>query len=651
MTDKKGIINEILQLNEKFYKTLKTAEESLANGETVSNYTDELFRILHTIKGLSAMAEMKTLSKTMHKAEQLLNDIRKGVVNADQNVIDLLHKCRTLVNKAVEQNDIEKKDLKQIEREAKKITSENKTTETKTADYLQIIPKEIREYFTEIELNKIALNVKKGNKIILCKTSFDFEDFENKIEEIRKNLKNGEIIALIPGDFYQDGNKIDFTLLIATEKDVKKIKKIFPENSKFKQLENIEKKQKKEKEKNYAIPPILKIDWQKVNTLLGDIDDIESAKNALLKKAKELMPERDFEKLEFNISMLNKKLSTLHKNIVNLRLISLWPLFQLIENTIRTTAETLNKKVKISIKGANTKIDKPIVDSLIEPLLHLARNAVDHGIETPQERIKKGKPEYGTIKIEAYQSENSVFIEFSDDGKGIDFQTIREKAKDLNILKSFNTITNEQLLQLLFLPGFSTKNKASQISGRGIGLDSVKNTLTSIGGDIFVKTEKGKGTKFILKLPLTTAIMPLFFVEVENFVIAIPEVSITKIENFDKNKMAYLHNKTYYKCENEPVPLINLPQLLNKITVFSPLANVITVNFANTTVCVLIDRIIDHSEKPIIPFKGKLKNLPLFSSVCRFRENKVAYVLNLSQLIEFTRNKYESNIKIRTLGF
>ena len=651
MTDKKGIINEILQLNEKFYKTLKTAEESLANGETVSNYTDELFRILHTIKGLSAMAEMKTLSKTMHKAEQLLNDIRKGVVNADQNVIDLLHKCRTLVNKAVEQNDIEKKDLKQIEREAKKITSENKTTETKTADYLQIIPKEIREYFTEIELNKIALNVKKGNKIILCKTSFDFEDFENKIEEIRKNLKNGEIIALIPGDFYQDGNKIDFTLLIATEKDVKKIKKIFPENSKFKQLENIEKKQKKEKEKNYAIPPILKIDWQKVNTLLGDIDDIESAKNALLKKAKELMPERDFEKLEFNISMLNKKLSTLHKNIVNLRLISLWPLFQLIENTIRTTAETLNKKIKISIKGANTKIDKPIVDSLIEPLLHLARNAVDHGIETPQERIKKGKPEYGTIKIEAYQSENSVFIEFSDDGKGIDFQTIREKAKDLNILKSFNTITNEQLLQLLFLPGFSTKNKASQISGRGIGLDSVKNTLTSIGGDIFVKTEKGKGTKFILKLPLTTAIMPLFFVEVENFVIAIPEVSITKIENFDKNKMAYLHNKTYYKCENEPVPLINLPQLLNKITVFSPLANVITVNFANTTVCVLIDRIIDHSEKPIIPFKGKLKNLPLFSSVCRFRENKVAYVLNLSQLIEFTRNKYESNIKIRTLGF
>ena len=651
MTDKKGIINEILQLNEKFYKTLKTAEESLVKGESASDHTDELFRILHTIKGLSAMAEMKTLSKTMHKAEQLLNDIRKGVVNADQNVIDLLHKCRTLVNKAVEQNDIEKKDLKQIEREAKKITSENKTTETKTADYLQIIPKEIREYFTEIELNKIALNVKKGNKIILCKTSFDFEDFENKIEEIRKNLKNGEIIALIPGDFYQDGNKIDFTLLIATEKDVKKIKKIFPENSKFKQLENIEKKQKKEKEKNYAIPPILKIDWQKVNTLLGDIDDIESAKNALLKKAKELMPERDFEKLEFNISMLNKKLSTLHKNIVNLRLISLWPLFQLIENTIRTTAETLNKKVKISIKGANTKIDKPIVDSLIEPLLHLARNAVDHGIETPQERIKKGKPEYGTIKIEAYQSENSVFIEFSDDGKGIDFQTIREKAKDLNILKSFNTITNEQLLQLLFLPGFSTKNKASQISGRGIGLDSVKNTLTSIGGDIFVKTEKGKGTKFILKLPLTTAIMPLFFVEVENFVIAIPEVSITKIENFDKNKMAYLHNKTYYKCENEPVPLINLPQLLNKITVFSPLANVITVNFANTTVCVLIDRIIDHSEKPIIPFKGKLKNLPLFSSVCRFRENKVAYVLNLSQLIEFTRNKYESNIKIRTLGF
>ncbi len=371
----------------------------------------------------------------------------------------------------------------------------------------------------------------------------------------------------------------------------------------------------------------------------------------MIKKAKEVTEGFQFEKLEFHISLLNKKITDLHKNIVNLRLITLWPLFQIVENTIKTTAAELNKKVKVEIKGANAKIDKPIIDLLIDPLIHIARNALDHGIEAPEERIKKGKPEEGRITINAYQSENSVYIEFSDDGKGIDLEKVKEKAEQLGLTRLYHRITEEQLLQFLFQPGFSTKEHLSKVSGRGIGLDAVKATLTSIGGDIFIKTEKDKGTTFTLKLPITTAIMPLFFATVDEFIICIPEFAINSIEEFDKSKLTYLNNKTFYKCENNPVPLINLPQLLNKTTVFSSFLNVITLNFANTSICVLVDKIIDYEEKTIIPFKGKLKRFPLFSGVCRYGENTIGFVLDVNQLIELTRKKYETKIKFTTFNF
>lgn len=655
MARKNEIFNEINQLNEQLYILIKKIQSSEKDKNEFIEEINELYRIFHTLKSLTLMAGLNNLSDIIHLSEQIFNEIKKGKIKLQDDIIDLIYDIHRLIAQSLNGKKITKKHKKEISENINLFLARKE--EIKTGDlenYIKKLPEELLENFTETEINRIYINIKKGNNIYLCKLLLNFETFEKDIQSLTEQLANyGELIATIPGDLKNNNSEIEFSIVYASTLDNKGLKTLCGGKTAISSLiKGVRKKKNIEQTVNKDnISPVLKIQSSLIDSLLGDIDELEQAKSELIKKTKEVTEGYQFEKLEFHISLLNKKIIDLHKNIVNLRLITLWPLFQIVENTIKTTAKELNKKVKVEIKGANARIDKPIVDLLIEPLIHLARNAIDHGIENPKERVKKGKPEEGKILINAFQSENSVYIEFSDDGKGIDLEKVKEKAEQLGLTKLYHRITEEQLLQFLFQPGFSTKEHTSKISGRGIGLDSVKATLTSIGGDIFIETRKDKGTKFTLKLPVTTAIMPLFFVTVDEFLICIPEFAISSIEEFDKNKLTYLNNKTFFKCNHNPVPLINLSQLLNKTTIFTSPSNVITLNFANTSICVLVDKIIDHEEKTIIPFKGKLKRFPLFSGVCRYEENKIGFVLDVNQLIELTRKKYETKIKFTTFDF
>ncbi len=655
MVRKKEIFNEITQLNEKLYILIKKIESENKTSFEAIEEINEIYRIFHTLKSLTVMANLNSLSEPIHFMEQIFNRIKKGELSLKKDILELIYNIHQRTTKILNGEKITKKEEKKLLKKIEEILSRQEEFSLENFEnYTLKIPEELLESLTDIEQKRIYLNARNGRNILLFNIDLNFDNFENEIESIIENLKEkGEVISTIPGDLKGENKKIEFNILFATSLTKKEINKLLGKKGKITILikGDKNKKEKLKEEKSHSISPLLKIESSAIDNLLGDIDEMIRAKSELIKKIRDITEDFQFEKLEFHITLLNKKISDLYKNTVNLRLVTLWPLFQLIENTVKTTASQLNKEVRVEIKGANSKIDKPIIDILIEPLLHLARNAVDHGIEPPEERLKKGKSKEGRITIKAYQSENSVFIEFSDDGCGIDFEKVKTKAEQLGLTKIYHKITREQLLQILFHPGFSTKEHTSRISGRGIGLDSVKAIITSIGGDIFIKTEKDKGTTFILKLPLTTAIMPLFFAKVDEFVICIPEFAILEINEFDKKKLTYLNNKTYYKWDNNPIPLINLSQLLNKTTLFSDFLNILTLNFANTTICVLVDKIIGHEEQTIIPFKGKLKNFPLFSGVCRIDEEKIGFVLDVNQLIELTRKKYETKIKFTTFNF
>ncbi|GEM_PF-6413635 len=652
---KESVFLEVKQLNENLYKILKIVEGQNETNITIENL-NELFRVFHTLKGLFFMVNMEEAGKLMHSAEKLLKEIRKGSGKIEEHIIEILHTISNLINQYYDKGEPDKGEGERLTEQIENLLSTKKWSDDNLINTIAMkLPGEIKESLTDIELSRIGLNVKSGRNIYLANMAFEIEHFEKNIKDIKNKIaKEGELITSIPGELKDNNKKIEFGLLIAHEKSEKHLREMLnTKRGTIKTLIMGEKKKEKNTPPSFkeTLSPILKIPSEKIEHLLGDVDEIDDAKNRLSNRVKDLTSEYIYEKLEFSFSTLQKKVNTLYKDIVNLRLVSLWPLLQLIENTIRSTASMVNKKVKLEIKGASTKIDRPIIDILVEPMIHLVRNAIDHGIEPPEERKLKGKSETGTIKIECYQSENSVFIDLSDDGAGIDLEKVKKRAKELGLTKLYSKLTEEQLLQFIFHQGFSTKSEASYISGRGVGLETVKGILTSIGGDIYVKTVKDKGTTFTLKLPLTTAIMPMFFVNIDDFIVCFPEFSVEKIEEYEETKMKLINDKSYYLSEGQPIPLINLPQLINRITLFSKLSIVVTVNFANTTVCVLVDEIIDHDERKIMPFKGKLEKVPLFSAICRYSENRIGYVLDMNQLIDFTRKKYETKLKLRTIAF
>ncbi len=652
---KKDILLEIRELNQKIYIKVKELEQGVNEGGQTVSLINELFRIFHTLKGLSSMGGNSELAKFMHKCENTLDNARNGKIEIGEKLINALKKVNIAIDTLSDQHTGEKQKREIVKSVIKGFSSVPKSkTLIQTDNYTKLkakLPPEVKSSLSDYEENRIKINLSSGNKIFLIKTNIDFETMETALKKLTDALSEyGEVIASVPGDYNEKEKKIAFFIIFSGENKPDNLGLIEKSIEEITPLTENTPKQSADKRKTEEIHPVLKIKAEKIDKLLGDMDEIENAKQQLIQKAKEIMFPPEFEKISFYINHLENKISALHKNIIDLRLVSLWPLFRIIENTVYQLAEKRGKKIKTVIKGANTKIDKPIIDKLIEPILHIIRNAVDHGIESPKERIKKGKSPEGTIIISSYQSENSVFIEIKDDGKGIDKEKVIKKAKKTGFLDYYEKITDELIYQFLFMPGFSTLDKPNELSGRGVGLDIVKETITSFGGDIYVFSEKDKGTIFTLKLPLSSAIIPLFFTKVENFTVCVPEFSVENIEWFKPENVTYLNNRTYYKYGDNSIPLINLSVLLNKINLDSKMAAVLIINFANSLIAIQVDEIVDHAEKTVIPFKGKLKKLPLFSSICRHKQ-EIGYIIDLNNLIDFTRKKYESKLKLRSIGF
>ncbi len=239
--------------------------------------------------------------------------------------------------------------------------------------------------------------------------------------------------------------------------------------------------------------------------------------------------------------------------------------FNRFPRMVRDLSRELNKKITLNLFGQDTEVDRTVIDEIGDPLVHLIRNSIDHGIETPELRIRKGKVETGTINLKAYHEGNNVIIEVSDDGSGINFEKVKKKAYEKGMLsdEEANELSNEKLVKLLFEPGFSTSDKISDISGRGVGLDVVKNKIESLNGSIEVKTEKDRGTKFIIKLPLTLAIIQALLVMVGNEKYAFPLNSISEIVNKNKSEVHLVQGKEVVMYRGKVIPLIRLHNVLD----------------------------------------------------------------------------------------
>ena len=348
-----------------------------------------------------------------------------------------------------------------------------------------------------------------------------------------------------------------------------------------------------------------------------------------------------FDKFEEESSQIRRITNELQEEITNIRMVPVGQLFSRFHRTVRDSAKEEAKQVTLKISGEDAKLDKTVINEIADPLMHLVRNSVSHGIEIPDVRKARGKPIEGTITLNAYKEGDNIIIEITDDGNGIDVQRVRETIaeKGLRSMAEVERMPDDEAIKYIFAPGFSTKKEVSAISGRGVGMDVVKTNISKLGGSIEIKTEPGKGSKFSIKLPLTLVIYAALLVKCNEQEFAI---SLTSVEETARIPVYHIHNigkQEVIKLRDQVLPIRRLSRILrypssNGSPSKQPYVPIVIVKSAEHSLALAVDELIGQETIVIKPLGDYLKKVKLFSGATISGEGKVRLILDISTIVE-----------------
>ena len=380
----------------------------------------------------------------------------------------------------------------------------------------------------------------------------------------------------------------------------------------------------------------VRVDIEKLDDLMNLVSELIIAKNGLVSSnnADDMSRNSGFgEQIEY----LERITTNLHTSVMKVRMVPLESVVNRFPRMIRDLSKKLNKKMELTIIGEDTELDRTVIDEIGDPLMHLLRNAADHGLETNEERAALNKPEKGSIILNAFQEGNNVIIEVKDDGKGINAQKIKEKAINKGTItrEQGDLMSDKEIIDLLFRPSFSTAEKISDVSGRGVGLDVVKTKIESLGGDVEVRTTVGQGSNFIIRLPLTLAIIQSLMVEIGHEKYAIPLGSIQTIEDVPVKDVKYVQTKEVIHLRGTVIPLIRLSEVLGADSSKGKDENltVVIVTKGDKLAGFVVDNLIGQQEIVIKSIGKYINNSKMISGATILGDGEVALILDVNTLV------------------
>ncbi len=335
------------------------------------------------------------------------------------------------------------------------------------------------------------------------------------------------------------------------------------------------------------------------------------------------------------VQNLSRISSSLQESIMNMRMIPIDHVFSRLPRLVRDLSRNLNKKVHLEIHGGDTELDKSVIEDIVDPLIHLVRNAVDHGIEPPEERKKMGKPEEGLIMVEATHEGNMIIIRVRDDGRGIDLDKVLKKAIEKGLAEPGQEYSPERILAFIFEPGFSTSDEVSMISGRGVGMDIVKSNIEKLGGIISINTEKGKGTEVIIKLPLTLAILSALLVLVDTGIYAIPVSSVAEILVVDREELKEIEGRKYIRVRDEILAVVDLLEVFeHRQRKEQEMYYIAIVGYSGKKVGLLVDELLGEQDIVIKPLNSHIIKSVGIVAATILGDGSVGFILDVGPLIE-----------------
>ncbi len=599
-------------------------EQEPDNMDTVN----EIFRAAHSLKGMAGTMGYKRMQNLTHDMENVFSEVRNGTVKVNASIIDTIFQCLDALEEYLDNiqssadegtNDNENiikalndflKNGGKSDDAPKESTASEEAEAAPAAEAAEAAPaagnekwREIK--FTEDQLGVMAAAKKSGKNIIgitvnvqetcILKAARAFLVFKS-LEEL------GEIIVSSPSaqDIEDEKFDFDFSIIVVTDADIDTVVKAaksvseigdavggmvdlpdvpVAEAAEDKKEEVVEKTAnaavaadkgadktgKVAEKKKVVVNRTVRVDIEKLDDLMNLVSELIIAKNSLVAAATSNVAGNENTNVNEHIEYLENVTTNLHESVMKVRMVPIESVVNKFPRMIRDLQKKLGKKMELYMTGEETELDRTVVDEIGDPLMHLLRNSADHGIEGDVAlRKERGKPETGSIFLDAYQDGNNVVIEVRDDGNGIDVEAVKKKALERGVIteEQASVMSDKEIINLLFLPSFSTAKVVSDISGRGVGLDVVKSKIESLSGEVEVRSQLGVGSTWTIRLPLTLAIIQTLMVNVGGEKYAIPLGNIQTLENIKADEIETVQQKEVINLRGDIVPIIRLNEVL-----------------------------------------------------------------------------------------
>lgn len=645
---------------------------------------NEIFRAAHSLKGMAGTMGFKRMQRLTHDMENVFSEIRNGKMSVTPDLVDIVFKCLDAIEEYLDciintsdegENDNEELiNMLNACLKAEGAPATEQPAQPAAKEEAQPAQDTDKRKFLHIDIADFEKNAiteaKAKNMNVFGVTVYIDESCILKAARaflVFKGLENkGEIIKSVPGvqDIEDEKFDFDFSMLIISDKSLEEIKKTISNVSEIKEvvIENYEipsdvevvssvQKQEKEPEKEEtkkkkAAPaksgkPVanrsVRVDIEKLDVLMNLVSELIIAKNGLVSVSNQEDGKTSMQSFNEQIEYLERITTNLHESVMKVRMVPIESVVNRFPRMIRDLSKKLGKEMELIMTGEDTELDRTVIDEIGDPLMHMLRNSADHGLEPTIERLKLGKPQVGTIQLNAYQDGNNVTIEVIDDGAGIDVEKVKASALKKGTIteEQAEMMTEKEAIDLLFRPAFSTSEKITDVSGRGVGLDVVKNKIEGLGGDVEVSTKLGEGTKFTVRLPLTLAIIQALMVEVRQEKYAIPLNSIVTIEDVAASDIKYVQQKEVINLRGTVIPLVRLDEVLDCPPREEEPENlvVVIVKKGDKQTGLVIDNLLGQQEIVIKPL-GKYINIHrMISGATILGDGEVALIIDSNALV------------------